>query len=162
VFLPVLATLAVAWLAVLVTAPVMAAEAAAAVYLVGSFICHQLPERSFHVGGAQLPVCARCLGIYAGVTVVAGLGGMAWVRDPLRRWPAARFRRIAAIAALPTAVTVAAEWGGVWATSNAVRAIAGALLGMGAAFVVVGAAATLHYVGCRPPRRPSTPPSEPV
>jgi uncharacterized membrane protein len=162
VLLPVLATLAVAWLTVLVTAPVMASQAAAAVYLVGSFLCHQLPDRSFHVDGSQLPVCARCLGIYAGVTVVASLGCVAWVRDLLRRWPAARFRWIAAVAALPTVVTVAAEWGGVWATSNAVRAIAGAPLGMGAALVVVGAVATLHYVGCRPPRRPSTPPSEPV
>src|SRR6185295_1848536 len=37
-----------------------------AVYAVGSVICHQLPERSFHLWAAQLPVCARCTGIYAG------------------------------------------------------------------------------------------------
>ena len=36
------------------------------VYAIGSLICHQLPERSFHLWGAQLPVCARCTGIYAG------------------------------------------------------------------------------------------------
>src|SRR4030095_15526888 len=31
-----------------------------AVYIVGSGICHQLPERSFHLWGPQMPVCARC------------------------------------------------------------------------------------------------------
>lgn len=29
--------------------------------------CHQLSERSFHIGIRQLPVCARCLGIYVGL-----------------------------------------------------------------------------------------------
>ena len=27
-------------------------------------VCHQRPERSFHVAGVQLPVCARCTGLY--------------------------------------------------------------------------------------------------
>jgi len=35
------------------------------VYVVGSKICHQRPERSFHTGGVQWPVCARCAGLYA-------------------------------------------------------------------------------------------------
>jgi uncharacterized membrane protein len=34
--------------------------------LVGYAICHQLPERSFHMAGQQLPLCARCTGIYMG------------------------------------------------------------------------------------------------
>ena len=28
--------------------------------------CHQMPERSFFIGGYQLPLCARCTGILAG------------------------------------------------------------------------------------------------
>ena len=44
-------------------------------YAVGWLICHQRPERSFHLAGAQLPVCARCLGLYAGGAAGAiGLG----------------------------------------------------------------------------------------
>ena len=139
----------------------MPAWAGAAVYLGASFLCHQIPERSFHVDGHQLPVCARCLGIYAGATLMACLGCVAWFREPLGRWPAARYRWTAAIAAVPTIVTVAAEWARVWPASNIVRAIAGLSLGMGAALVVVGAVATLNYGEC-PPRRPSIPPSEPV
>lgn len=32
--------------------------------LVGYAICHQIPSHSFHLGGRQLPLCARCTGIY--------------------------------------------------------------------------------------------------
>jgi len=30
-------------------------------------ICHQQPERSYYIYGHQLPVCARCTGIYTGL-----------------------------------------------------------------------------------------------
>lgn len=35
-------------------------------HLVGYAICHQIPERSFHIAGHQLPLCARCTGTYMG------------------------------------------------------------------------------------------------
>ena len=31
--------------------------------------CHQLPERSYFYKGKQLPLCARCTGIYLGYTI---------------------------------------------------------------------------------------------
>lgn len=34
--------------------------------LVGYAICHQISDRSFHIAGHQLPLCARCTGIYMG------------------------------------------------------------------------------------------------
>jgi len=40
-------------------------------HLVGYAICHQMPEHSYHLGGRQLPLCARCTGIYLGA-----LGGL--------------------------------------------------------------------------------------
>jgi hypothetical protein len=40
-------------------------------YLVGNLLCHQRPERSFFLWGSQMPVCARCLGIYAGAAITA-------------------------------------------------------------------------------------------
>jgi hypothetical protein len=42
-----------------------------AVYAIGSAICHQLPERSYHLWTAQMPVCARCAGIYVGAALAA-------------------------------------------------------------------------------------------
>jgi uncharacterized membrane protein len=34
--------------------------------ILGSSVCHQLPERSFNAGSLYMPVCARCEGIYLG------------------------------------------------------------------------------------------------
>ncbi len=34
--------------------------------LVGYAVCHRIAERSFFVGGRQLPLCARCSGTYLG------------------------------------------------------------------------------------------------
>lgn len=34
--------------------------------LLGSTICHQLPERSYSFDGVQMPLCARCIGIHFG------------------------------------------------------------------------------------------------
>ena len=42
-------------------------------YLVGTGICHQYPSHSFFVNGQQLPLCARCTGIYLGALM--GLAG---------------------------------------------------------------------------------------
>ena len=104
-------------------------------------------------------MCARCLGIYAAFApayVVAGFSRpvqfLQWGLTP---------RRILILGALPTIVTVAAEWAGLWATTNVVRAIAGAALGAAVALVVRAGLATLHYDECapRPPIAPDRPPS---
>jgi uncharacterized membrane protein len=34
-----------------------------------AIICHQRPERSFWISGAEMAVCSRCLGIYLGAAV---------------------------------------------------------------------------------------------
>jgi hypothetical protein len=44
---------------------------ATAAYAAGSIVCHQLPQRSFHLWGVQLPVCARCTGIYIGAALAS-------------------------------------------------------------------------------------------
>lgn len=36
---------------------------------VGYAVCHQLDERSFHVNGQRLPLCARCSGMYLGAVL---------------------------------------------------------------------------------------------
>ena len=42
--------------------------------LIGFATCHRIPERSLHVDGHQLPLCARCTGIYLGM-----LTGWLWL-----------------------------------------------------------------------------------
>ena len=40
-----------------------------ALYRGFGIICHQRPERSFWIFGAEVAVCARCLGIYLGAAI---------------------------------------------------------------------------------------------
>ena len=143
-----------AWVVSIGAAPALPGWAGAIVYGFASLVCHQLPERSFHLGSFQLPVCARCLGIYAGVW--GGVAAFAWIRSTAHA-PAVRIlpraaRQLAAVAAAPTLLTVALEMTGVWYPSNATRAVAGAPLGVLVALVVMNALATLHYDECAPPR----------
>src|SRR2546425_11660592 len=44
---------------------------AASIYKAFSFVCHQIPERSFHLAGHQFGVCSRCTGLYAGFAAAA-------------------------------------------------------------------------------------------
>jgi uncharacterized membrane protein len=132
------------WAAAIGAAPVLAhgsqagALLAGLTYLIGSVLCHQRPERSFHLAGAQLPVCARCTGLYVG----GALGVVAWLMwrrqrsETAARLDAKSATRMLLIAAVPTAFTVATASVGIWDLSNAGRAalalplgvVAGALL----------------------------------
>ena len=149
--MPMLAVAGFVWVALLLAAPVLAAPLGAALYGIGAAICHQLPERSFHLAGSQLPVCARCIGIYLGAAA-----GLTWGRT----WPRARV----AAAAIPTAATVLLEAVGIWHPSNVTRMFAGVPLGAAAAALLISAVATLHYERCTPsgPGRSSPPPPTPI
>jgi len=158
-----LAAAATVWLILLVGAPYLPGYAAAVLYAVGSFVCHQIPERSFHLAGFQLPVCARCLGLYAGVSI--GAAGRLWLSartGPLGRAVATtqNARRLAVLAALPTLLTWLLEVAGLWAPSNLTRALAALPLGGVVGLVVAGALATVHYGECVPPQpiAPNPPP----
>ena len=141
------------WFALLIAGPVLPGSLGAIVYGIGSLVCHQIPERSFHLAGFQLPVCARCLGIYLGAWAGAVL---VWMRVGAGQRPvslaAVTARRLAIAAAIPTLVTVLLESAGMWHPSNITRATAGFPLGGMLALVVVSALATLHYGECVPPR----------
>jgi uncharacterized membrane protein len=118
--------------------------AAGAVYLSGSLLCHQRPERSFYLWGVQFPVCARCAGIYTGAAlgVIAALVRTnALVR--LKPHPAdvTTARLTLFIAAAPTALTLVYEWTTGVTPSNGIRALSGLILGAAAAIVVMRAGA---------------------
>jgi uncharacterized membrane protein len=125
------------WVAIIAAAPLAASSgrfttATLFVYQIGSLICHQRPERSFHLALMQMPVCARCSGVYAG----AALGAItAWtVRG---RWSPGRIRAVLVLAALPIAVSVALEWMGAIATTNLFRTATGLPLGAAAGLVAI-------------------------
>ena len=78
------ALIALVWLAA--TPPGVLGKATA----VGYAVCHRIAERSFHVHGEQLPLCARCTGIYLGVMIgiafFAARGRVRANRFPALRW----------------------------------------------------------------------------
>jgi uncharacterized membrane protein len=109
----------------------MLAAPAAAVYAGSSRICHQRPERSFHLAGMQLPVCARCFGLYLSGAIGALL---AWGS---RERPGHRARTVLAWAAAPTLLTWGTEVAGLASFSNLVRAVAALPLGLVAGWLFV-------------------------
>jgi uncharacterized membrane protein len=133
---------ALLWLLLIVAAPLGLAAGrarllAVSAYEIGSLVCHQRPERSFHLAGIQMPVCARCFGLYLAGAI--GLAG-AWVVRSRVSGSAARV--VLAVAALPMAVTVALELIGAITTSNMTRMSTGLPLGLAAGLVIVGALTT--------------------
>jgi len=131
-----LCALAVVWAVLVMAAPWLATVPAAggtylsaSAYGFGALVCHQRPERSFRLAGAQLPVCARCTGLY----VSAAIGILfVWARRPSPAVPFERWRAYLLWAALPTAATLVYEWWRPSGASGALRALAGAPLGAAA------------------------------
>ena len=112
------------------------------IFAVGSIICHQRPERSFFLDGHQLPVCARCTGLY----LSGAFGLLAWgVLKVARRWrPIAidprRAARVLLTAAIPTGLSVAAATLGVWDGTNVTRTVLAIPLGAAAGAIVAAVA----------------------
>jgi hypothetical protein len=127
----------VAWAVLVVASPWLAslpapgsAHLSAAAYGFGALVCHQRADRSFHVGGTQLPVCARCTGLY----LSAALGVLVvWSRRrSLKAAPPEAWRSRLLWAALPTVVTLAVEWWRPALAPGFVRALAAVPLGAAA------------------------------
>jgi len=128
---------AMAWVALVLTTPALLARGRVptltlAVYHAGSLVCHQRPERSFHLAGVQMPVCARCFGLY-----LSGAAGLTAAWRSRRTLSARAVRTVLALAALPIAATVALEWLGAIETTNLLRMVTGLPLGFAAGVVIV-------------------------
>lgn len=131
-----LVLIALGWLVLIFGTPLLAdSHGVLSLILYRSFsaVCHQMPERSFHLHGFPLAVCSRCTGIYAGFLV--GLLIAPLVRNlrecemPHRRW--------LILAALPMLADFGVDFVGLANNTFVSRATTGALLGMVAAFYVL-------------------------
>jgi Predicted membrane protein (DUF2085) len=130
-------------------------------YLVGSLLCHQRPERSFVLWGSQMPVCARCTGIYAGAALAAlALLFVARLKPSRSRGaaeaahtaggppPRARdvgvlrsARMLLIVSIVPAAATLVYEWTTGDMPANWIRALSGLPIGVVVAWIVQSAAA---------------------
>jgi uncharacterized membrane protein len=115
--------------------------AVAATYRAGSLLCHQRAERSFHIGGVQTPVCARCVGLYGGAAAGAIIG-LGWMRRRSRHAAGSRalqtnVRYLLIGAAVPTGALWALEHIGRLDVSNLARCAGAVPLGAAVAGFVV-------------------------
>jgi uncharacterized membrane protein len=143
---PALVLASTTWVAALTVAPFMASRAhlspplyacVVALYGAGAAICHQLPARSFRLWGAQMPVCARCTGIYVGAALAALVA--AALSDARGEHPRGSVARtLLLVAALPSLATLVFEWTTGQAPSNLTRALAGLPLGAAVGWLLVG------------------------
>ena len=95
-----------------------------------SWLCHQLPHRSFQAAGSPVAVCHRCTGIYVGI--VGGALLYPLVRPWLSRW-----LRPALIA---TAGVMLLDWGvgvlGIWANTVFTQTATGLAFGIAVGWAV--------------------------
>jgi uncharacterized membrane protein len=103
------------------------------IYRAFSYVCHQIPERSFFIAGHPFAVCSRCSGLYAGFTVA--VIAYPFVRS-LRRTEAPP-RKWLFLAAVPLAIDFAVGYLGIWNNTHSSRFATGALLGAVAVFYVL-------------------------
>jgi uncharacterized membrane protein len=123
--------------ALIIAAPLSQAalhpQLAAAIYKAFSFVCHQIPDRSFHVAGNQFAVCSRCTGLYLGFAAALLVYPMVLsvknIDAPRRVW--------LFLAALPLAIDFALGYFAIWPNTHLSRFLTGALLGSVAVFYIM-------------------------
>jgi uncharacterized membrane protein len=103
------------------------------IYRPFSYLCHQIPARSFFVAEHPFAVCSRCTGIYAGFLVATIayplIKSLRRTETPARKW--------LLLAALPLAVDFSLEFFGIWNNTHFSRFATGALLGAVSVFYVL-------------------------
>lgn len=128
------------WLAAIVSPPVLASlgshPAAAGVFSFFGWMCHQIPERSFHFAGEQLGVCSRCFGVYFGLLV--GFAVYPLWRNIENIEPLPRLWLFASI--VPLGIDFALTLFGIWENTHFSRFVTGLILGAACATYIIPAA----------------------
>jgi uncharacterized membrane protein len=111
---------------------------------IGYAICHQLPDRSFILGGLQMPMCARDTGTYLGFLVVIGLF---FFRKRYNRsmLPDRTVLAASAIGVLFYAFDAGSSYLGFRSTTNDLRLVAGLAFGSGISFLLLTVASIVLF-----------------
>ena len=103
------------------------------IYRSFSYVCHQIPERSFFIAGHPFAVCSRCTGLYAGFAAATFayplVRSLRNTEAPPRKW--------LFLAAAPLAIDFAVGYLGIWENTHSSRFATGAILGAVAVFYVI-------------------------
>lgn len=125
--------LTVAWIVVFaleITAPLMVEicpATAGMIYTVLRPLCHQRPERSFHIAGHKMGLCTRCTGVFGGLTVFGIIAIIFRWKKGLPFWGML-------ILLAPLAIDGIGQTFGFWDTGNLLRFFTGLLASFGIVF----------------------------
>jgi uncharacterized membrane protein len=103
------------------------------VYFFFSGVCHQMPDRSFHLWGKPLAVCSRCSGAYAGF--LAGSLAFPLIRNGRRVGFPSPW--IFGAALLPALVDFGLAHFGIFDSGGFIRASTGLIPGAAASFYIL-------------------------
>ena len=103
------------------------------IYQAFSYLCHQIPERSFHLAGHPLAVCSRCTGLYASFAFATL--ALPLVRS-LKRTDTPHVIWLL-LSVVPLAIDFSLTYFGIWENNHFTRVTTGALFGAVAAIYVV-------------------------
>jgi len=93
------------------------------IYTVYSFLCHQLPERSYFIFGHQMAICQRCVAMYGSILLAGLLFGL------LRRGLRPLSWKAYILLNMPVAIDGVMQLVGLWESTWWLRTITGALFG---------------------------------
>jgi uncharacterized membrane protein len=131
------------WLAFIVAAPLIKIGGfegfADSVYKFFSYVCHQIPERSFHAGEHPFAVCTRCFGFYAGFFLGFIVYPFFRRLDDIESFP--RFWLF--LAMIPMGIDWSLGFFEIWENNSVSRAVTGGILGFACAFFIVPALAEI-------------------
>ena len=94
----------------------------------GSAVCHQMAERSFILEGMQMPLCARCTGIYIGVFFAFFFF---FLKKRLQAGKPFSMQQavLTSLAIVPIGVDGVGSYLGFWESSQLMRILTGSLVG---------------------------------
>ena len=128
-----------AWVLLIVGLPVDKANGfvtiSSPLYYFFSFICHQIPERSFHLAGEQFAVCSRCFGVYFGL--LFGFAIYLLWRNIGDIEPLSKFWLFLSL--IPISIDWSLTFFGIWENTHLSRFLTGMIVGVACSTFIVPA-----------------------
>ena len=127
------------WVTIILAAPVLAGSGYAAasepIYNFFSYLCHQIPSRSFHLLEHQFGVCSRCFGVYFGLLAGFAVYPLWRVIDDIEPLP--RFWLF--LSMIPIGIDAVFGMLGWWENTHLTRFLTGTVLGFACATFIIPA-----------------------
>ena len=137
--------LSAVWVGLIAAAPLLKQAGytplAADIYYAFGYICHQIPERSFHIHEDKLAVCARCFGVYGGLLLGFLFYPLFRSLNDIRPRP----RVWLILSTFPASIDWGLTFFGIWENTHLTRFLTGAILGAACAVYILPAIVEISF-----------------